>query len=234
MSRLQELGCAGCGAPIDVREVRGALAACPSCGAAFRVPPSLTPEPSLGDLLLGADFRNPDVPGWILSQPGNLEFRPGSPAELWAAYPASRLIHPVVRTAGPFDDFDAGLTIRFISGALSFASAGLEVRSWDDGDYVARISPQGTFSLGWHEGTAWGGDMISWTRHPALRTGWGAANRLRLMARGQQLRLYLNGVLAASLHDGRFAAGRVRVILSPGTLEPAVAAFADLQIRDTD
>jgi len=228
----QDLNGANCGAAIDVRTVRGAVAACTYCGTSFVIPASMTPEPTLGDLILGADFRDPELPGWLVSTPDNLEFRPGSPAELWATFPASDLIHPVVRTPGPLDDFDVGLTIRFISGVYDYASAGLEVRSWDPGDYAVRISAQGTYNLGWHDKTAWGGDLVSWSAHPALRSNWGDANRLRLVMRGDQLRVYFNGVLAASLHDSRHAAGRIRVVLAPGKAGPATVAFSDLQVRE--
>jgi hypothetical protein len=232
MPKLQELTCANCGAAIDVRTIRGMVAACNYCGTSFRVPASLTPEPTLGDLLLGADFRDPELPGWVASTPDKLEFRPGSPAELWANFPASDLIHPIVRTPGPFDDFDAGITIRFISGTHDYVSAGFELRSWDLGDYVVRISAQGTFSIGWHEKTEWGGDLVAWSSHPALRPQWGDANRLRVLLRGEQMRVYFNGVLAASLRDGRFDSGRLRVVLSPGKVGPAVVAFSDLQVRE--
>lgn len=232
MTRLQELNCANCGAAIDVDTIRGMRAACGYCGTSFRIPVSLTPEPDLGDVLLAADFRDPELPGWVASAPNHLEFRPGSPAELWASFPASDLIHPIVRTPGAFDDFDAGLTFRFISGTYDYVSAGFEVRSWDAGDYVVRISAQGTFSVGWHQKTEWGGDLVAWSSHPALRTSWGEPNRLRVVMRGEQMRVYFNGVLATSLRDGRFSAGRLRVVVSPGKLAPAVVAFADLQLRE--
>ena len=48
----QDLNCANCGAAIDVRTVRGTIAACTYCGTAFTVPASMTPEPTMGDLLL--------------------------------------------------------------------------------------------------------------------------------------------------------------------------------------
>jgi hypothetical protein len=55
---------ANCGAAIDVRTVRGAIAACTYCGTSFAIPASMTPEPIMGDLMLGADFRDPELPGW--------------------------------------------------------------------------------------------------------------------------------------------------------------------------
>jgi hypothetical protein len=232
MADLRELTCANCGAAIEARGVRGTVAACGYCGTSFRIPTSMTPEPEMGDLLLGADFRDPELPGWVAVNREHLEFRPGSPAELWCSLPASDLIHPVVRTPGPLDDFDAAVTIRFISGSLTHVSAGFELRSWDAGDYVARISAQGTFSLGWHVKNEWGGELVPWATHPALRGEWGQPNRLRAVVRGEQIRLYFNGVLAVSVRDGRFPSGRLRVVMSPGTPTAAVAAFSDLQIRE--
>jgi hypothetical protein len=225
-------GCANCGVAINPRRKHGSLVLCEHCGAVFRQSPEgPTPQPTLGDLLLGADFRDPALPGWVVSRPEQVEFRPGSPAELWASLPASELIHPVVRTPGPFDDVDAGVTIRFISGVYEYISAGFEVRAWDDGDYVVRLSAQGTFAVGWHAGSAWGGELVGWTNHPVLRTEWGAANRLRVVGLGNQLRIYLNGMLAASLRDDRFHRGRVRLVMVPGGQGPATAAFSDLQLR---
>jgi hypothetical protein len=232
LSGLAALNCANCGAPIDSRSLHGLLAVCGHCGASFRVPSTQTPEPTLGDLLLGADFTDPDVPGWVVTQTTGLEFRPGSPAELWAALEPSDLIHPVLRTPGPFDDVDAAVTIRFISGAYDQLSAGFEVRSWDPGDYIVRISAQGTFSAGWHEKTEWGGELVPWSSHPALRAAWGDANRLRVVVRDATLRLFLNGVLATALSDDRFASGRVRLVISPGPQERAVVAFANLHLRE--
>ena len=62
-----------------------------------------------------------------------------------------------LRTPGPFDDFDVSVTIRFIKGSYEHISAGLELCSGDGGDYVVRISAQGTFNVGWHAKTEWGG-----------------------------------------------------------------------------
>jgi len=111
----------------------------------------------MGDLLLGADFSDPEVPGWRLIDPENFEFKSGPAPELVVTHPKSDLIHPVVRTPAPFDDFDASITIRFLEGNYDQISAGFEVRSCDEGDYIIRISAQGTFQCGWHDKTDWGG-----------------------------------------------------------------------------
>ena len=147
---LESLSCPNCGAAlIPTGRYPGSIVTCEFCHTSFRTHTTLTPEPDMGDLLLGADFRNPDVPGWVVVEPDKLEFDLGSPPEMIARYPKSNLIHPVVRTPAPIDDFDASLTIRFLKGSYEHVSAGLEVRSSSEGDYVIRISVQGTFSIGW-------------------------------------------------------------------------------------
>ncbi|MEK7275869.1 MAG: hypothetical protein AAB427_00835 [Chloroflexota bacterium] len=232
MTLLHELACVNCGATLRVMAQRGAVISCEYCGTSFRIPTSLTPEAEMGDLLLGADFREPDAPGWVLLSKEKLEFRPGAPAELWATFPASALIHPVLRTPGPFDDFDVSVSVRFIKGSYEHVSAGLEVRSSDDGDYVIRISPQGTFSIGWHNKADWGDWLVKWNEHPSLRTKLGESNRVRVVMRGEQLRLYLNGMLATSLRDSRFRAGFVRLAVTPSEKGELVTAFSDLQLRE--
>ena len=233
MDFLPEASCANCGTAIRPDDIVDGLATCKYCGATFRVPRSLTPEPALGDLLLGADFRDPELRGWKTFNTDQWELRPGSPAELWAKFPASDLIHPILRTPGPVDDFDLSVSIRFIEGTYEYMSAGCEVRANDDGDYVIQISAQGTFRVGWHNKLEWGGELVKWTEHPALRRELGADNRLRVVMRADRLRVYINGMLATSLHDARFGFGFARLVLAPGTQSPAVVAFADLQLRET-
>ncbi len=193
----------------------------------------MTPQPELGDLILGADFRDPKVPGWVISNEDKVEFKNEQGAELWANFEPSDMISPVIRTPAHFDDFDIGVTIRFIKGNYEQISAGLELRYCDEGDYVFRISAQGTFQVGWHKQKEWGDTLMRWTNHPKLRTEMGDANRLRVVMRGNQIRVYLNGVLATSLRDNRFSSGLIRVVISPGYEKPnTVAAYSDLQLRE--
>lgn len=232
MSLLQDLTCTNCGAALRSIGVGGAVVSCEHCGTSFRVPASLTPQPEMGDLILGTDFRDPEVPGWKVFNRDKLEFRPGSPAELWVNFPASELIHPIVRTPGPLDDFDVSVTVRFIEGNREYISAGFEVRSGDAGDYIVRVSAQGTYGVGWHVGTEWGGKLVDWTEHPSLRATLGQPNRLRVVMRGDQTRVYLNGVLATSLRDPKYTFGHIRLVVSPSKETSMVVAFSDLQVRD--
>lgn len=229
---LQTVNCPNCGGALTNPVLGDMLAACPYCHLTFRAPRSFTPEPQMGDLLLGADFRGPDIPGWNVSSPDNVQFKEYDTPELWATFPASNLIHPVLRTPGHFDDFDASVSIRFIEGAYEYISAGLELRYNDDGDYVFRISAQGTFQIGWHNKSEWGGTLINWTNSNVLAREYGTFNRLRVIMRGDQLRLYLNGVMTASLRDSHFRGGLVRLVASPGEKSSITVAFTDLELRE--
>lgn len=98
----------------------------------------MTPQPELGDLILGADFRDPKVPGWLISYEDKVKFKNDPGPELWANFEPADVISPVIRTPGPFEDFDIGVTIRFIEGNYEQISAGLELRYGDEGDYAFR------------------------------------------------------------------------------------------------
>ncbi len=234
MSPLQELNCANCGATLAIDAPKGRVIDCEYCGTSFRVPSSLTPQPELGDLILGADFRDPEVPGWVIPYKDKIQFKNDQGPELWANFEPADVIYPAIRTPGSFDDFDISVTIRFIEGNYEQMSAGFELRYGDIGDYVFRISAQGTFQIGWHKEKEWGDTLVKWTTHPNLRTEIGDANRLRVALQGEKIRVYLNGVLATSLRDNRFESGLIRVIVSPGYEKPnTVVAYSDLQLRET-
>jgi hypothetical protein len=236
MPGMQAMSCANCGATLYVGDFRSNIIECQYCGTSFREAASLTPQPEMGDLILGADFRDPKVPGWVISFEDKVEFKNDPDPELWATFTPGDVIYPVIRTPGIFDDFDVGVTIRFMEGSHDHISAGFELRfDGDKGDYVFRISAQGTFQVGWHKAKEWGDTLVGWTTHPSLRTEMGAANRLRVVLQGNKIRVYLNGVLATSLRDERYSSGLVRVVVSPYSKKPnTVVAFSDLQLREVD
>ena len=74
--------------------------------------------------------------------------------------------------------------------------------------------------------------IMSWTKHSAIRQGLNQQNRLRVIASANHLRVYLNGVLATSLHDGRFEEGEVLLSSEPGSHTDGEVGFTDLQLRD--
>jgi hypothetical protein len=207
----------------------GGIATCRFCGATFQVRVKDTEELRQGSLLLKADFESAEAPGWALSYPDKINFKPG---ELWMTQPADDLIHPVMRTPGRYDDVDVSLTIRFVDGSYEHIHAGVEVRSGDDGDYVISISPQGTYRVGWHNKTEWGGVLVPWTTHPELRTGMGLPNRLRVVMHGDRLRVYVNDLLASSLRDDKLKSGMVRLVMFPSKQAASTVAFSRVELRE--
>jgi hypothetical protein len=61
---MQAVNCPNCGAALPVRAAKSNVVTCEFCSTTFRVPSSLTPEPDMGDLLLGVDFSRKPMPGW--------------------------------------------------------------------------------------------------------------------------------------------------------------------------
>ncbi len=236
---FQPIVCPNCGAAISNADVRlMEVAQCAYCKASFRVPRSFTPEPDLGDLLLGADFGAiADIPGWQRLSIERTRTLYGPPPALLAEMPESEMVHYVLQSSGLFDDFDASVSIRFMDGALNYIRAGLVLRySPNQGGYVFFISPQRTYMLGFYHYVenkiAWGGELIGWTEHTALQHGLDVVNRLRVVLYGQQCRVYFNGVLATALHLDQFNLGQVRLGLEPTSHSKIAVSFSDLQLRE--
>ncbi len=217
---------------------------CGYCGASYILPQARQPQPqpsppprerpaTIGDLLLGTDFRDPDLPGWRRYYKEQTQFihQPGLPPELEGTFKKEKSLSGVVGTCGPLHNCDISVNIRFISGSYTGARAGIEFRYRDEGNYVAILSPQGTYCVGYHVDRKWGDYLNNWSRHPALKEGWGEINRLRVLNRGEQIRVYLNGSLAASIRDTRYTTGRALVVVGP-IGEDTRLAISDLQIRE--
>lgn len=228
MATTRQFTCPGCNAPAVGKLNANGLVQCQFCGTSFQV--SITPEQAdQGRLLLGANFAQGTAPGWRLNYPDRVSFRPG---ELWAAFPASDLIHPVLSTPGHYDDVDFAATLRFIEGSYKHCYAGIEMRFTDDGDYTIHVSAQGTYRVGWHNKREWGETIMDWTTHPALGTEMGVPHRLRVTMHGDRLRIFLNGVLATSLRDSRCKAGSARLVVAPSKQGNVTVAFSQVELRE--
>lgn len=236
MRKLQSSICAACGAPLE--DFSRSLVICKFCGTPYWLPeiqryvPGVQAKPDIGDLLLGADFQEGKIPGWIVYQKENIQFRHQSPypPELWVTLPGENAFKGILQSPGPLFNCDLSVNIRFISGIWDQIRAGVEFRHRDEGDYLVAISPQGTFCIGYHNERQWGDYLSKWGDHDSLNIGWEELNRLRVITRGDQIRVYLNGSLAASLLDFRYKQGSVMVVVGPIDGD-AVVAFSDLQLR---
>ena len=234
---MKALNCPNCGASLSEHAVKADFTVCDFCGTTFRMSKTLTPEPGMGDLLLGADFGSSTLPGWELIKEGEITFHKGNPSELRGFYGPRVNSYYVLKSSGFLDDFDASITIKFTDGDEKLITAGFYPRFTNDGGYGVYISPIGSYNIGYftfdsaNNNFKWN-NMVDWTYHASLRTGKNATNRLRVIFDGERLRVYLNGVLATSLKDNRYKMGKLFVVVEPNGDSNLGIAFSDLQVRE--
>ncbi len=234
---LHALNCPNCGAALPLPLSGEDLITCQYCNTSFHAPKTLTPEPGLGDLILGADFSRKPIVGWSFPSEDKVRLAPNQPPELHAKFPASDTLYYALNSAGYFDDLDASVSFRFQSGNEKFIRAGLILRYQKGvGSYGALVSAQGTYMIGYYEkgpqdDLVWK-IILDWTTHSALRAGFNQVNRLRVIVSGDHLRFYLNGVLATSLRDQRYTLGEVLLAAEPGAQMDVEVSFFDLQLRE--
>ena len=234
---LDALICPNCGASLPSQASPGSTITCQYCSTTFRVPASLTPEPTMGDLLLGADFSGKPITGWAFPNEDNIRLVSGATPELRAKFDAADTLFYVLNSSGFFDNVDVSVTLRFYAGELNHIDGGISLRYQKGvGSYCFLLSPLGTYSVGYYvpgdsDGMVWK-HIVDWTAHSAIHTGLNQSNRLRAIANGDHLRVYINGVLATSLHDSRYDAGEILLDAEGSKESPVEAGFTDLQVRD--
>lgn len=234
---LFSLNCPNCGASLPSASRLSGVVRCDYCGTSFRVPETLTPEPDMGDLLLGADFSRKPIPSWQFQNEEKITLVPGPTPELRVRFEKSNLVHYVLFSSGVFDNVDASVTLRYLSGDPKWIRAGLFLRYTPSmGGYGFFVSAQATYMFGYYTKPA-NSDLvwttgIDWAANASLRAGPGQSNRLRVLLKGNRIQVYLNGVLTSSFTDGRFDVGQVRLAVEPSENSNVEVAFSDLQIRE--
>lgn len=235
---MKSLNCPNCGAALPAQAIKFDIATCEFCGTSFRISSTLTPQPDMGDLLLGADFSDKHMPGWEVLNADKLTFLNGDQPEMYGVFkPDATKSHYVLKSSGFLDDFDASVSIKFTHGTLDKTRAGFYLRFTDDGGFGFLISAQSSYTYGiftkdsenklvWQK-------ILAWTSHTALKYGFNVSNRLRVICDRDRFRVYLNGVLATSFKDSRFQAGTFYLTVDPGAdgLDGGFA-FSDLQVRE--
>ncbi len=213
------------------------MVTCQYCNTTFRVPKTLTPEPDLGDLILGADFSRKPIAGWAFPNEDNIHLEGGSAPELRAKFAASETLYYVLNSSGFFDNVDVSVSMRFYAGELNHIDGGISLRHQKGvGSYAFLLSPLGTYSVGYYvpgddSGMTWK-HIVDWTENSAIRAGLNQVNRLRVTADAERLRVYINGVLATSLHDTRYDAGEIMLDAEGSKSSPVEMGFTDLQVRE--
>lgn len=233
---MKALNCPSCGASLPENAIKADFAVCEFCSTTFHISKKLVPKPGLGGLLLDADFGSKTLPGWELVNEGKLEFHKGNPSELRGIYQPRVNAYYVLKSLGSFDDFDAGINIRFTEGDQKLIMAGLYLRFTLGGGYAVYISPLGSYNIGYFmkdKNGEWKWEtLMDWTDHAAIRTGMNESNHLRVVCDGERFHVYLNGVLGTSFKDGRSRMGRLYMVAEPNGETNLGIALSDLQVRE--
>ena len=234
---MKALNCPNCGGTLSAASLKNDLATCGFCGTTFRMSKTATPEPDMGDLLLGADFASETLPGWEIVRDGELTFHKGNPPELRGRYKPRLNSYYVLISSGFLDDFDASVTIKFTEGDEKLITAGLYPRMTNQGGYAVYISALGSYHIGYFTLNTTSNELnwntlVDWTAHSSLRKGRDVTNRLRVIMDGEKMRVYLNGVLATSLKDDRYKMGKLHLVAEPNGETNLGVAYSDLQVRE--
>lgn len=233
---MSALNCPNCGAALPPSAAKADIAVCDFCGTSFRLPKTLTPEPDMGDLLLGTDFSKKVMPGWEMVNEDKLTFHKGPPAELRGKFSPQVNSYYVLKSSGFLDNFDASATIRFFEGEREWIRAGFFFRHSTEGGYGVMVSVQSSYTFGYvakdEKGELIFYKIMPWATHSALRSGNNEFNRLRVICNGSNFRIYLNGVLATSFQDERFKMGKFYLAAEPSDKSSMEVGFSDLQVRE--
>ncbi len=233
---MNALNCPNCGAAMPAYSAKAEVVSCDFCGTSFRLSNTFTPEPDMGDLLLGADFGNRIMPGWEVVNEDKLTFHKGSPSELRGRFAPQVNSYYALKSSGLLDNFDASVSIKFTEGDKEWIRAGFYTRFTPAGGYGFMVSAQASYVFGSfvkdEKGELVFQKMMAWAYHSALKPGLNINNRLRVMCNGDSFRVYLNGVLAGSFKDSKFALGKLHLAVEPSAKSTMEIAFSDLQLRE--
>lgn len=235
---MKAVNCPNCGAALPAQALKDSIASCEFCGTSFRIPKTLTPEPDMGDLLLGADFSRKDMPGWETVNEDLLTFHTGHPPEIRGRFKPHSNSYHVLKSSGFMDNFDVSVSIRFFEGEKEWIHAGLFFRhDTAEGGYGLKVSVQATYTFGYiakdDKEQLMFYKIMPWAAHKALRPGFNESNRLRVIANGSSFRIYLNGVFATSFQDERYRMGKIFLVADPSEKSSIGVGFSELQVRET-
>lgn len=234
MSPTTPVICAYCGAPGAL--IPGAIVSiCRFCGR--ETPVQAGPSAALGAPIAIGDFSGPTVVGFSFDRREpppdgeRLECLGGRPPQLRVTMDVRPTGTACLWLGGQFDDLDMSMTYRFAPGVSADASLGFHFRFAANGEsgYSARIWSDGAWGLNAREGAGW--TSLSSGRASQGFCPPGEWNHLRVVAKGERLRVFLGGTLLASMSDSRFRQGRFSVRVQPGD-RPLELRLSSLEVRE--
>jgi hypothetical protein len=181
-------------------------------------------------------YCSAQIPGWEVVNEDKLTFHKGSPSELRGRFAPQVNSYYALKSSGLLDNFDASVNIKFTEGDKEWIRAGFYTRFTSSGGYGFMVSAQASYMFGSfvkdEKGELVFQKMMAWAYHSALQPGLNKSNRLRVICNGDSFRVYLNGVLAGSFKDSKFAVGKLHLAVEPSAKSAIEVAFSDLQLRE--
>jgi hypothetical protein len=234
---LNQLTCPNCGAALPPELAKSDVVTCQYCHTTFRVPHTFTPEPDMGDLIIGADFRTQPIPGWTIPNDDSVSRVDNSSPEFRVKVKGDEFNHFLLKSSGEFDDVDVGVTLNFYSGTADLIKGGLILRYREKvGGYIFYISPIGTYKLADYQpdkkGALVWNNMTDWQSNNLIHKGLNQTNRLRVIVMGNHFKIYINGVIVTTIHDDKFDEGQIIVGAEGSEKSSAEVGFSDLQVRE--
>lgn len=158
-----------------------------------------------------------DAPGLVMTLPGGET----SVAAYWCE-------------KKPFGDVSITVTLVLLSAQEPTQSyCGISFRAKSDKDnYRLFLDGDGYFRLTRRVENV-SHALVDWTQHSAIHSGPDQENRVRIVARGSEITVYVNGEKVHSLTDDTFATGHVALQAqggSPETESATVFCFRNLEI----
>jgi tRNA A-37 threonylcarbamoyl transferase component Bud32 len=171
------------------------------------------------------DFSAPDAE-WEISESAEASYRVDGEAysievtkEHWIAW------HTIGQE---LQDFEIELDVSLVEGDPA-NDAGLLFRFQDaDNYYEVDIDGEGRFAVGKEVNNEWT-QLVEWTYDPDIHP-FGQANRVRLVAQGNQFTLYVNNEFSTYFEDDSFASGGIGPVVTAYDQPPARATFDNIRI----
>jgi hypothetical protein len=237
LTPLNQQTCPNCAAKLAAPPPGAAELDCEFCGTRFAVTPTAAAPANVpagangAALVLAADFQSAKLPGWSLTEEISVRVAGG---DLQARCIPDEAVTFVLDSEGTYDDIDAQVVLQWdmaANTAKAPAWAGFAVRNSEDGYYVAAISTDGLYSIYWYTDED-SGALVDDAEHPAIKTD--GPNHLRLVAHGERLKFYVNGMLVSTTRDdgeSPFTDGSVALVLI-STEQPMAVRFRNLELRE--
>ncbi len=190
------------------------------------------PKASDADILFEEAFDGQSLGNWRLEadESGSTSMTDGA---MVIEINAPNMLQYTALAESQFTEFDLGVDTAFMNSTPD-STLGLLLRMASPDDFLRfEITADGRYMVErLNPGGSWTRYLDNWERSPALVTGFGAANRLRVVAKETEISFFANEQLLLTLPDSPAEAGQIG--LDAGTFgEPGTrATFDNLTIRE--